>query len=76
MRVPQPLLAGILGMKLPSFPTKGQLVFCKDIFCKSLQGFAMITNSNICIDYSILYYRLAKVYCSKHKIEYIELDVV
>ena len=24
MRVPQPLLAGILGMKLPSFP-KGQL---------------------------------------------------
>ena len=26
MRVPQPLLAGILGMKLPSFPTKGQLV--------------------------------------------------
>ena len=26
MRVPQPLLLGILGMKLPSFPTMGQLV--------------------------------------------------
>ncbi len=51
MRVPQPLLLGILGMKLPSFPTKGQLVFHHFSHCSSVWEKKLLTvcQSGVCL---------------------------
>ena len=42
MMVPQPLLAGILGLKLPSFPTKGQLDYWITMIIFDLVGWNML----------------------------------